>query len=454
MSSTPKKYLSLEETAQRLSVSTEELIRMREKGEIRGFADRGTWKFRVEDIEDVVRTRQADSSPEVPLLDESEDLGEQPTVIRKSGEIDATSDSDVKIISDDLGSDSDVKLVGDSDSELVLGPADGGSDSDVKLVGTDSDSEVVLGEELDSDSDVKLVGEPAAQGSDSDVQLIDTSGETDSSSDSDVALVSGSDSAIALDLAPDDSDQASVLSDDVGLAIDNESSLTLAADSGISLEADSGITLEQDEGITLETADSGISLESVADSGISLDDSDEFTGTMPMMDVVPDMDGVDETKFEIPSMAEDDSAFELQSTEESGDDTGVLNLEDSSETMLDDAVFDLDDEEMDTFHDDELEVAPDILGEDDELDELEVFDADEGLFEESGASQEFAAPVGGAVAVEQEWGTGLVAGLAFSAVVMAAATFISFDLVRSMWGGVTQNKPETTVRPWTSSLFQ
>jgi hypothetical protein len=315
-------------------------------------------------------------------------------------------------------------------------------------VGTDSDSEVVLGDDLaDSDSDVKLVGEPVGAGSDSDVQLIDTSGATDESSDSDVALVGGSDSAIALDLV-DDSEQASVLSDDVGLAIENESSLTLAADSGISLEADSGITLEPDEGITLETADSGISLESIGDSGISLEDSDEFSGTVPMMDAVPEAEGVDETKFEIPSMEDDDSAFELHTAEDSGDETGVLNLEDSSETMLDDAVFDLDEDEVDAFDEDELEVAPDILGEDDELDELEVFDADEGLFEESGVSQEFAAPVAGPVAVEQEWGAGLVAGLAFSALVMAFATFVSFDLVRSMWGGTAD------VKPLTSMFFQ
>jgi len=35
-----KKYLSLEEAASLLKVKTEELIRLREKGDIRGFADR------------------------------------------------------------------------------------------------------------------------------------------------------------------------------------------------------------------------------------------------------------------------------------------------------------------------------------------------------------------------------------------------------------------------------
>ncbi len=419
MSSTPKKYLSLEEAAKRLSVSTDQLIRMRENQEIRGFADRGTWKFRVEDVDEVARTRQADSSPDVPLMDDSgpmvvgddmsdagsstiladlpqgADVGEQPTVIRKG------SDIIQKGSAERHPSDSDVKLLGsDSDSDITLAPADPGG----------------------SDSDVKLVPEPAAEGSDSDVQLIDPS-DAEDSSDSDVALIGSGDSTVALDLAPDDSEQASVLSDDIGLALETGSSLTLAADSGISLEADEGITLDTG-------ADSGISLESIGDSGISLEDSDEFQGTVPMMNAMPEVESVEETKFEIP--VSDDSSFDL-GMDDSDAETGVLNLEDSGEAALDDAVFDLDEDTGEEV--DELEVAPEILGEDDELEDLDIFDADdEGIFEESGASQEFAAPVGGrAMVIEQEWGGGTVAGLAVSCVLMVVATVVSFDLVRSMW---------------------
>ena len=68
MSSTPKKYLSLEEAAAQLKITRDQLIRLRESGDIRGFADRGTWKFRLEDIEEFARTRQSDSNPEVPMF--------------------------------------------------------------------------------------------------------------------------------------------------------------------------------------------------------------------------------------------------------------------------------------------------------------------------------------------------------------------------------------------------
>ena len=66
-----KKYLTLEEAARQLGMAPDELVRLRERGEIRGFADRGTWKFRSEDVEEFARSRDADSSPEVPIIDDN-----------------------------------------------------------------------------------------------------------------------------------------------------------------------------------------------------------------------------------------------------------------------------------------------------------------------------------------------------------------------------------------------
>src|SRR5262249_1564072 len=101
-----KKYLSIEEAAAQVGISSAELNRLREKGMIRAFADRGTWKFKEEDVEKLARSRQADSDPEVPLhheegeleFSEDEGLASQPTLISKGGE---GSDSDVRLIFDD-----------------------------------------------------------------------------------------------------------------------------------------------------------------------------------------------------------------------------------------------------------------------------------------------------------------------------------------------------------------
>lgn len=310
---TGKKYLSLEEAAALLKIRTEDLIRLREKGEIRGFADRGTWKFKDGDVEEFLRRRQPDSDPDVAIMgDDDDDLGRQATVIRRGRE--SSSDSDVRLVGDKntkdsltgssaelpvldaAESDSDVKLVGhgaprlspdsDSDVQLVnpksLRPD---SDSDVKLVDpvkrrlSDSDSDVRLAQ---SDSDVKLV---PLRDSDSDVKLVDHGSRVNKaelSSDSDVALLPKR-RAESLDFDADSSEGGSALfdddpgitlpGDDSGIQLGGDSGIRLGADSGIRLGGDSGIRLGHGSGLSLQQPlDSGILLE--GDSGLSLDHGD------------------------------------------------------------------------------------------------------------------------------------------------------------------------------------
>jgi excisionase family DNA binding protein len=325
-----KKYLSLEDAADVLGVSKDELVRLRERGAVRGFADRGTWKFKAEDVEEYKRRKQADSDPDVPLMRDDDrsvlaadddEVGDQPTVVRSPKSSNALSDSDVRLILDeslsgpldsdpevgvsasgpsdsdvsladepqglvDDGSDSDVKLVS-SDSVSDVSLNEGGSDSDVKLVGSDSDSDVSLSDDAGgtvdsrSDSDVKLIGSE----SDSDVALSgQPGGYVDAGSDSDVNVAPDSDSEIVL--ASDSKDDWEVRSDsDVrlvadktgGPASDSDVNLVSATDEiALSGEADEGgsvfedLTTADDSGIALELADSGIALEDAADSGISL----------------------------------------------------------------------------------------------------------------------------------------------------------------------------------------
>jgi len=480
-----KKYLSLDEAASMLGMPREEITRLREKGDLRGFADRGTWKFKVEDIENLGRSRQADSDPEVPMmLDESESgdaiviEDEFPDLFAEDSAAPEDSSSDRNLLSN---SDSDVRLILDDDLADVVKDELGDSDSDVKLVGDagDSDSDVKLADDAtvreisipDSDSDVKLAlpSEDAVQldRSDSDVQLLPDSGSIGHASDSDVAIL-GSDSAVSLDFGdaarndsvlPDDIDlgptSSGILSSGSGIGIrpndsgialdDDDEGITLASPSGagpgsgISLGDDSGISLSAaDSGISLSAADSGISLEAVADSGISLEDSREYTGTVPMMNVVDDDDdAAPTTKFEMPAM-DDDSAFEIKTSKgkkgkkKDTEETGVLDISDD-EGSLDDAVFDVDDDSADDSSA-ELDMSDDLVEDDEEVEELDVFDADEA-FEGDEEADLDAAPVGRrAVATsEPEWPTwvNVVAGLA--TVTSLFCTFIAFDLVRSMW---------------------
>jgi len=411
-----KKYLTLEEAARQLGMAPDELVRLRERSEIRGFADRGTWKFKSEDVEEFARSRDADSSPEVPIIDETpsgKTPGDMPGVsgARKgsgAGRFNKTSDSDVRLLLDETlvpgGKDSDPEVVlsqlGSSDSDVRLtddvgGLVDSASDSDVKLISTSSDmllpsdddssdasdSDVKL-VSADSDSDVRLAkpaSSPSPPGSDSDVRLIGTDELATLASESDLRLTgAGSSSDLVgsgTDLA-DSSASSTKLGGTSsvnlrGSSASDESSVLLGADSGIALDtgsgmkvgggssADSGITLQSlaDSGISLEKVDSGISLAGPLDSGIALDaDSDialekkadsgialsadsgirldtdsgtkvgkgkkQASGTAPVVKM-PSEDEDDSTQVEVPMLDEEteDSGYKLHD-----DDHGKTNV--------------------------------------------------------------------------------------------------------------------------------
>src|SRR5207302_3948565 len=50
-----------------LGMKTEELNLLRERQEVRAFADRGTWRFRTQDIEELARRRGLGSNADLPL---------------------------------------------------------------------------------------------------------------------------------------------------------------------------------------------------------------------------------------------------------------------------------------------------------------------------------------------------------------------------------------------------
>jgi hypothetical protein len=376
-----KRYLSLDEAAALLSMAPDELMRLRERGDIRGFADRGSWKFREQDVEEFARSRGADSSPDFPIIrdDESSSVLDEPEADMSS------SDSDVRLFFDEsLFGDDDAKKVADSGSDVQLtgdsGPQleseadedaldfsgwdEGGklsdSDSDVKLVGAPTDGEIDLSKTTmmsDSDSDVLLAGDTeddsgiALMDSDSDVRLSDDdSGKTveltlaAADSDSDVKLMGSddllgeeidSDSDVKLSAGLDRTDSDIRLAESTPApdartialpAIPDDSDLKLInKGSGIRLPIDSGINLNaRGSGLSLDAEESGISLE--IDSGISLDADDS---------------GISLESFDSGAkLGADDSGLSLDA-----DDSGIsLDLDDDSGISLD--ADDDDDQDM------------------------------------------------------------------------------------------------------------
>ncbi|MBC7816556.1 MAG: hypothetical protein IAG10_06690 [Planctomycetaceae bacterium] len=271
-----KRYLNLDEAAAKLGMTKDELNRLRTKGEIRGFSDRGTFKFKEEDVEELGRRLQPSSDPDVQMIGEDDasvlddepaadgsGLDGAPSIIRRlsGGEPGSESDSgdSAGSIFDDFGaggaSDSDVRLVMDDrlDSGHDSGP-------DVMLQLQESDSDVRLSSDSgrinlnDSDSDVRLAMDgPTAEesalnlglsDSDSDVRLDDDRGARFSRPDSDSDVQLAPDAAGSGKLAPKpDSDSDVML---VSEEPDSDSDVHLAdEDSGlpIGMQSDSDVQL-------------------------------------------------------------------------------------------------------------------------------------------------------------------------------------------------------------------
>jgi excisionase family DNA binding protein len=202
-------YYTLEEAAKILGVAADELNQMRERREIRAFADRGTWRFRTQDIEELARQRGLKSSPDLTL-------GEAPPAKPHDSPAPKKEAGGEDVFNFSLGDDSDQVEIGqemraaESPSSAARKAAGGkssaskkqqgakspppkpGSDSDVRLVADGSD----IGFQVASESDVKLDSAPDSKASptpkkksgprkDSGVRLV-----TDS--DSDVKIVQDS----------------------------------------------------------------------------------------------------------------------------------------------------------------------------------------------------------------------------------------------------------------------
>jgi hypothetical protein len=258
-------YVPLDDAAKTLGVSAQELVDMRSRGEIFGYRDGTSWKFKEEEIERVraelagdVMDEDAGGSSILISERQPEKSGSKPS----AGTSDIGLGSDLKLLADDSRAGSDVKLVAD--------PASG---SGIRLVASNEDSKINLG----SVSDLNLSGgSGSGKGSEvdlgSDLQLEGGTGDSGFNLMADSGVISGS------DVKPGSSGVGSGkgLGSELELADDDEDELVLGSDSGVGLAAESGINL-------MSPSDSGLSLEEepldLAGTGISgLDLGAEIAG--------------------------------------------------------------------------------------------------------------------------------------------------------------------------------
>lgn len=255
-----RKLVTLEEAAQQLGVSPEELLEMRSRNDISGYRDGSTWKFKPEDVERLVEERAGGSTGEsseldilpVEGLESDEDMvllsevelgaptaGMSSTIIGKHGASESPEDSDIKLAavrpaeapskseitlspagkkkaSDSSGSDLPIDT-----KQTVLEAASpksspSGIGSDITLAGPDAGSDIVLSEpdpgsdltfgEPDPGSDLTFGDAKVPLAGGDDVLLSDDGAGSDitlSPGDSGISLVDATDSGISLDEAPE-----------------------------------------------------------------------------------------------------------------------------------------------------------------------------------------------------------------------------------------------------------
>ncbi|MDP1799219.1 MAG: helix-turn-helix domain-containing protein [Planctomycetaceae bacterium] len=326
---TTKKFLTAEEIVQFYGVDEATLNDLVKEGSLKALADRGTWKFRRDDIDSLIQKQKLVPTKEMPTVDDDaidmitfaeegpsssavdfieldeEALSEQATMITAGEQSffpklaeDTTnedSSSEVNVVLEPIDSDS-------SDSEIRLGPPIGSpsgetSDSDVQTLSNVAAPKSALTGDT-SDSDVKSLSNVAApksalsgDTSDSDVKTISSYGlaapKLSDDSDSDVKTLSSQ------EIAATGSDDDNVLTDESASVFD-----ITAADSGIALESPAGhdqtqeIELEEDDGIslpprsseqTMEMQSTGSSFDIASDSALKLEGSSIKSGDSSML---------------------------------------------------------------------------------------------------------------------------------------------------------------------------
>ncbi|MGB7326439.1 MAG: helix-turn-helix domain-containing protein [Rubripirellula sp.] len=111
-------YLSLDEAAQKLGISTERLVELRSQGKVRGFRDGSSWKFpenAIEQLQDDLADLSSGGGSGISF-DDGSDLG-------IGGDSAVSGGSDVNLVASE-GEGSDVAIIA-SDSDLMMESAGG-----------------------------------------------------------------------------------------------------------------------------------------------------------------------------------------------------------------------------------------------------------------------------------------------------------------------------------------
>lgn len=426
------KFVELKEAADKLGITQEELIELRERGEIHGYRDGTSWKFKAEEVDRVHAERASGGGKDddmSPLAFDDNDLNLSPDEENS----DNTSGESILVSEEALGhsgestsstiigkmstpvveEDSDLKLTNPPTSSLSLLPElETGSDMPMTASGS-LGSDLTLQPGIGADTDVTLV--PGVS-EDSDVTLIPTAG-----TDLDMGPVGGKHDV----LAGTDLELTTASSGGTGPLASTPSDVSLGT-SDLDMHLDSGLAIADDDDLVLgggtsdsglEAGDSGINLTSPTDSGLSLEEEPlDLAGSSKIssLELPEDEDGLMLEETEPAGGAKPDEEFLLSpSGPDVADDTDsgsqVIALEEST------GAFDLEGG---------LGVAPVVV---EEAPGLGV-PLDAGM-----AVSPQPIPAGAYQSAELPYSIWNVLGLGTIFIVLSVGGMLMVDVVRNMW---------------------
>ena len=299
-----KKFLTAEEVAAEFGLDEATLQQFVDSGEVRALADRGTWKYRRDELQSLVDAGKISSESlpgsslsdgnQVLTFDNSEDdlsyieldetaLAEQATMITKSNPDAEAPESDWFVPSEATHMDAPVSSTS-SDVAVYTGP-EGKSTGETPVLAEQSDSDVQIAPDYQASAAAEL--NAPVESTSSDVAVYPGPDQTSTGAPPVLAEKSARDGQIAPDYqAPAAESEGTVWADLAAAASDShqsDSSVRLADDSGVQLMGlasklrtpaeDSGVVLEDSQVVMNEAKpDSGITLDlGKPDSGIALD---------------------------------------------------------------------------------------------------------------------------------------------------------------------------------------
>jgi excisionase family DNA binding protein len=435
-----RKFITLEEAASMLGVSTDTVSEMRDRGKIHGYRDGASWKFKPEEVERVIAERDAaDEEGDFAEVNEDPD-----SILLSEVELGQSDESTSSTIIGGKPSrnpaESDIKLAADSAIDIDLDPAKNESSLDL-------DSALTL--EPSSGSDVLDVGSGVKSDAGSGVGS-GLSPMFDDLDTLDLDLPSAADSGISskilVDVPPADGPGASKTvigaggageGSGLGLASEDELALGEAADDEILLDVDSGgsaidLAEDMDDDLVLggsshgdisRTGDSGISLLNPSDSGLSLESAPMELGGSGIVDSL--------------NLGDDDLLLDEETPAAAGADAGISGIGDLGTEAADDQS---DDDFLLTPLEEgaaeESDSGSQVIALDDDV---EFEEAGVGALEEGG---------GGGGLLEDDLGEGFGGGAALGAESLAAAPAHSMAPAAAGGPMMTAAAPEAPFSMW------